>query len=192
VSRNAHSELSVSAPKPAVPALRAARVEYVMKRNSAVRLTTAIEKVREKRKSAFSATIRHNSAAATQGVMSTHSTRRRSPTRLMGENSQRLYFIPIDDVDYIEADGNYVLIHVGDQKYVRRDTLKRLASALRDEEFEYIRRSTLINLARVVFAEKLRHGALAFTLSSGARLVSRTGIRRGLMNGRCLAGDACE
>ena len=59
----------------------------------------------------------------------------------MGENSQRLYFIPVHDVDYIEADGNYVHIHVGDQKYVRRDTLKRLASALRDAEFEYIRRS---------------------------------------------------
>jgi two-component system, LytTR family, response regulator len=163
-----------------------------MKRSSAERFTTAIEKVREKRKSAFAATIRHNSAAAAQGLVSAHNTRRKSPTRLMGENSQRLYFIPVDDVDYIEADGNYVLIHVGDQKYVRRDTLKRLASALRDEEFEYIRRSTLINLARVVFAEKLRHGALAFTLTSGARLVSRTGIRRGIMNGRCLAGDARE
>jgi two-component system, LytTR family, response regulator len=153
-----------------------------MKRGSADRFTTAIEKAREKRKSAsaLSGTMRHASAAAAQALMS-QNTRRRSPARLMGENSQRLYFIPVDDVDYIEADGNYVHIHVGDQKYVRRDTLKRLASALRDAEFEYIRRSTLINFARVLFAEKLRHGAVAFTLSSGARLVSRTGIRRGLM-----------
>ena len=153
----------------------------VMKRGSADRFTTSNEKAREKRKSALSAPTRHASAAAAQALLSTQSTRRRSPARLMGENAQRLYFIPVDDVDYIEADGNYVHIHVGDQKYVRRDTLKRLAAALRDAEFEYIRRSTLINFARVLFAEKLRHGAVAFTLSSGARLVSRTGIRRGLM-----------
>ena len=95
----------------------------------------------------------------------------------MAENSHRLYFIDAEDIDYIESCGNYVLIHVGDQKYVRRDTLKRLASALRDLGFEWIRRSTLVNLSRVAFAEKLGRGALAFTLKTGTRVVSKTRIR---------------
>jgi two-component system, LytTR family, response regulator len=157
-----------------------------MKPITADRFATAIEKVRVRRKSAFAAPVRDNSAASTQSVISAHSNRPRSTTRLIGEDScrDRLYFIAVDDVDYIEADGNYVLIHVGNQKYVRRDTLKRVAFELRDQEFEWIRRSTLINLSRVVFAEKLSHGALAFTLASGARLVSRTGIRLGVMRGR--------
>jgi two-component system, LytTR family, response regulator len=172
----------------AMEALRVGAIDYLMKPISADRFATAIERVRERRKSAFTATICHDSAAATQGLLSTRNARRRSPTRLVGENTHRLYFIALDDVDYIETFGNYVLIHVGDQKYLRRDTIKRLASELRDEEFEWIQRSTLINLARVAFAEKLDHGALAFTLTSGARLVSRTRISFGLTHGRRRAG----
>jgi hypothetical protein len=95
----------------------------------------------------------------------------------MAENSHRLYFLAVEDVDYIESYGNYVLIHIGEQKYVRRATLKRLASTLRDVGFARIRRSTLINLARVAFAEKLGSGALAFTLMTGTRLVSKARIR---------------
>jgi two-component system LytT family response regulator len=169
----------------AMKALRVGAIDYLMKPVSADRFATAIERARERRKSAFAAATCHDSADV--NFLSAHNTRRKSPTRLIGENSHRIYFIAADDVDYIEAYGNYVLIHVGDQKYVRRDTLKRLASELRDQEFEWIRRSTLINLARVAYAEKLGHGALVFTLASGARLVSRTGIKLGLMRGRSRA-----
>lgn len=170
----------------AVEALRVGAVDYLMKPVTRDRFATAIERVRERRNSAFSAPLVDNSVMVTERFFPTQDTRRRSPTRLIGESScrDRLYFIAVDDVDYIEAYGNYVLIHVGNQKYVRRDTLKRVALELRDHEFEWIRRSTLINLARVVFAEKLSHGALAFTLASGARLVSRTGIRLGVTLGR--------
>jgi two-component system LytT family response regulator len=170
----------------AVEALRVGAVDYLMKPVTADRFATAIERVRERRKSAYTAPGSDNFAASTQNLLSTHNARRRPPTRLIGENAcrDRLYFIAVDDVDYIEAYGNYVLIHVGNQKYVRRDTLKRVAFELRDQEFEWIRRSTLVNLARVVFAEKLSHGALAFTLASGTRLVSRTGIRLGVTLGR--------
>jgi two-component system, LytTR family, response regulator len=170
----------------AVEALRVGAVDYLMKPISADRFATAIERVHERRQSALTAPTCDHFAGSIQGPILTRETRRRSPTRMIGENScrDRLYFIAVDDVDYIEAYGNYVLIHVGNQKYVRRDTLKRVAFELRDQEFEWIRRSTLINLSRVVFAEKLSHGALAFTLASGARLVSRTGIRLGVTLGR--------
>jgi two-component system LytT family response regulator len=77
-------------------------------------------------------------------------------------------------VDFIEAYGNYVKIHVGTEQYLRRDTLRRLAAALRDNGFQLVRRSTLVNLKRVTFAEKCGEGALAFNLCSGTRLVSRT------------------
>jgi DNA-binding LytR/AlgR family response regulator len=118
--------------------------------------------------------------------------RRRPSRHLICENSERLYFVAVDDVDYIQTSGNYVRIHVGDQKYFRRDTVKRLASELRNQGFECIRRSTLVNLARVAFAEKLGHHALAFTLSSGVRLVSKNSFRLRLMHGRRLAVNACE
>jgi DNA-binding LytR/AlgR family response regulator len=100
-------------------------------------------------------------------------------SQLLGERSNRFYFIEVDDVDFIEACGNYVKIHVGVQQYLRRDTLRRLAAALSDSGFELVRRSTLINLKRVTFAEKCGEGALEFRLRSGTRLVSRTRFKLG-------------
>jgi DNA-binding LytR/AlgR family response regulator len=94
--------------------------------------------------------------------------------RLIAEKAHRLYFIPVGDVDYIEAYGNYVRIHVGESEYVRRDTLARLTRELRIAGFQRVHRSTLLNFRRVAFAERLGDGAFAFTLSSGARLASRT------------------
>jgi two-component system LytT family response regulator len=154
----------------AVEALRGGAIDYLTKPVGASRFATAIAKVHERNELAL--------ASAQRGIPA-HPTpvrRRQSPMHLMGENAHRLYFLAVEDVDYIEACGNYVLIHVGEQKYVRRDTLKRLASTLREQGFEWIRRSTLVNLARVAFAEKFGRGALAFTLTTGARLVSRANI----------------
>jgi two-component system, LytTR family, response regulator len=97
--------------------------------------------------------------------------------RLIAEKSHRLYFIPVCEVDYIEAYGNYVRIHVGESEYVRRDTLARLTRELRVAGFQRVHRSTLLNFRRVAFAERLGDGAFAFTLTSGARLASRTRFR---------------
>jgi two-component system, LytTR family, response regulator len=101
----------------------------------------------------------------------------RTPMRLIAENAQKLYFLATDEIDYIESCGDYVLIHVGDHKYIRRDTLTRLAVALHSRGFERIKRSVLINISRVSYAEKLAHGALAFVLASGARLVSKNRVK---------------
>jgi hypothetical protein len=43
--------------------------------------------------------------------------------------------------------------------------------------FEWIRRSILLNLSRVAYAEKLGRGALAFTLHTGTRLASKSRIK---------------
>ena len=156
----------------AVEAFRIGAIDYLTKPVNADRFATAIKRVHERRKSALVGAQDPES-----GLIAANSPRRSSPVRLIGENSHRLYFLAVDEVDYIESCGNYVLIHVGTRKYIRRDTLKRLAVELRDAEFEWIGRSTLVNLARVAFAERLDHGALAFTLKSGARLISRARVR---------------
>ena len=98
--------------------------------------------------------------------------------RLMAERARRLYFIAPCDVDYIQACGNYVRIHVGQREYVRRDTLTRLERELQFAGFHRVHRSVLLNLRRVAFAERAGDGAVTFTLASGARLASRTRFRR--------------
>jgi len=157
--------------KHAVEALRGGAVDCLTKPVGAARFAKAIAKAQERNESPMASAQRH------LAPNTIHNNLRQSTLRLMAENSRKLYFLAVEDIDYIEACGNYVLIHVGDQKCVRRDTVKRLALELRDVNFEWITRSLLINLSRVAFAEKLEHGAFAFTLASGQRLVSKNRMR---------------
>jgi two-component system LytT family response regulator len=97
--------------------------------------------------------------------------------RLVGERTGRLYFFSPLDIDYIEADSNYVRIHVGSERYISRDSLTRLASLLANVGFVRISRAVLLNLQRVSFAQREGRSVLAFVLQSGSRVLSSTGFR---------------
>ena len=97
--------------------------------------------------------------------------------RLVGERGGRMYFLLPFNVDYIEAESQYVRIHVGSERYLIRDSLTRISSLLEGAGFVRISRSILLNLQRVSFAEREGRGVLAFVLESGARVVSSTGFR---------------
>ena len=97
--------------------------------------------------------------------------------RLVGERAGRIYFFAPTAIDYIEADSNYVKIHVGSERYINRDSLTRLSALLANTGFIRISRSVLLNLERVSFAEREGRGVLAFVLESGARVVSSAGFR---------------
>jgi two-component system, LytTR family, response regulator len=100
-----------------------------------------------------------------------------SSGRLVGERAGRFYFLAPSQVDYIEADSNYLHIYTGKDHYINRDSLRRLAPLLEQHGFFRISRSILINLRRVEFAERAGGAVLAFVLSSGVRLLSAKGYR---------------
>jgi len=103
------------------------------------------------------------------------------PKFLVGERQRRLYPLGIDTIDYIEADGNYVTLRVGETEYISRDSIKRLSSELSDFGFLRIDRSILLNIAAVRFAEPVGHGTLAFTLCSGVCLHSSKTYREEIL-----------
>ena len=99
-----------------------------------------------------------------------------------GERAHRLYFIEAESIDYIESEANYVALHVGDEQYLARNTVKHLTGVLAPLGFVRIERSLLINLRKVAFAERLDRGAFAFTLRTGRRLVSSGTYRQGILD----------
>jgi hypothetical protein len=96
---------------------------------------------------------------------------------LVGERAGRIHFLSPSEVDYIEADSNYVKLHAGQDRYINRDSVTRLAGLLKDAGFLRISRAILLNLQRVSFAEREGSGVLAFVMRSGARVVSSAGMR---------------
>jgi two-component system LytT family response regulator len=98
--------------------------------------------------------------------------RRGADRLLIGERAHRFHFLEARSVDCLEVDGNYVTIHVGNDRFLTRATLKQLSEALAPLDFVRIDRSCLINLRRVDYVERLESGQFAFTLRHGQRLVS--------------------
>lgn len=104
------------------------------------------------------------------------------PRHLMGEKGQRLFFIPVESIESIVADGNYVQIHAEGEQYISRNTLKRLESMLAALGFMRIARARMINLRQVAFAEKLPGGVFEFALRSGHRATSTPSFRKIILN----------
>jgi two-component system LytT family response regulator len=109
--------------------------------------------------------------------------------RLIAERARRVHFIDAETVDYLEAEGNYVTLHVGADRYLTRQTLTELARLLEPVEFLRIERGLVVNLRQVSFVERLERGTYAFELKRGHRLVSsreRAGSITRLLRGACL------
>jgi two-component system, LytTR family, response regulator len=101
--------------------------------------------------------------------------------QITGEKAQRLYFIDIETIYYVESEATCVAVHVGDEKYLARNSLKHLAGVLEPLGFVRIERSVLLNLRKVAFAQRLDRGAFVFVLRNGRRLVSSSRYRKGIL-----------
>ena len=101
--------------------------------------------------------------------------------QITGEKAQRLYFIDVESIDYVESAANSVAVHVDDEKYLARNTLKHLAEMLEPLGFVRIERSVLLNLRKVAFAQRLDRGAFVFVLRNGRRLVSNSKYRKAIL-----------
>jgi two-component system LytT family response regulator len=104
------------------------------------------------------------------------------PRQIAAERAHRLYFLEPESIDYIESEANYVALHIGEERYLARNTLKHLTDVLAPLGFVRIERSLLLNLRSVAFAERLERGSFAFILRSGHRLVSSVTYRKGILS----------
>jgi two-component system LytT family response regulator len=97
-----------------------------------------------------------------------YSTRRL--TRIVVKEGDRILFLKVDDVDWIEAADYYAKIHVGTSTYLIRETLANLEMQLDPERFIRIHRSTIVNLDRVQEMQPWFHGAFVVILVDGTEL----------------------
>lgn len=97
--------------------------------------------------------------------------------RLVVKESGRLVFVRVDEVDWIEADGNYVRLHCGAASHMLREALGALESRLDPNRFVRIHRSTVVNLDRIREIQPLFHGEYRVVLEDGTRLTLSRGYR---------------
>ncbi len=97
-------------------------------------------------------------------------TRDRYLDRLVVKSSGRVYFVKVQEIDWIEAAGNYARIHVGRDRHVIRKTMAALEGQLAPERFARIHRSTIVNLDRIKEFQPWFEGEHVVILEDGTRL----------------------
>jgi two-component system, LytTR family, response regulator len=153
-------------------ALRAFEVhalDFLLKPFSAERFRSALGHAREQ------VSQRRKGAAAPKQP----DTDRRNvrPNRLMIKSGGRIHFVRMADIDWCEAQGNYVRVHVGPQEHLVRDTMSHLESELDPLQFVRIHRSTIVNVDRIQEMQSSFNGEYVVLLRTGTRLTLSRGYR---------------
>ncbi len=162
-------------------------VDYLLKPFGRDRLVEALGRVRERlgARAAAPATAAPGTAAPEAAAPETAAlaTAARAPgawlTRIVIRDGADVHVIPIDRVDYVEAQDDYVAVHAGERPRLKEQTLASLEAQLDPRRFVRVHRSYLLNLDRLARLEAVSKDARMAILRDGRRLpVSRSGFAR--------------
>jgi len=101
----------------------------------------------------------------------------RPPERLVFKTDGRVIFVRIPDIEWIEADGNYVNLYAAGTSHHLRETLASLETQLPTEKFMRISRSAIVNLDRLKELQPLFYGDYAVILQNGTKLTMSRSFR---------------
>ncbi len=100
--------------------------------------------------------------------------------RLVVKSGGRLFFLRADEIDWIEAAGNYVRLHVGSQSHLLRETMNGIEARLDPERFFRIHRCRIVNVERIQEMQPWLNGEYSVVLRTGVRLTLSRGYREKL------------
>ena len=100
--------------------------------------------------------------------------------RLVVKSGGRLFFLRADEIDWVEAAGNYVRLHVGGTTHLLRETMNALERRLDPEKFFRIHRCRIVNMERIQELQPWLNGEYSVLLRTGTRLTLSRGYREKL------------
>jgi len=101
------------------------------------------------------------------------------PRRIVVKDGTRVHIIPLEKLDYVEAQDDYVALHSAGKCYLKQQSIASLEAALDPARFVRIHRSAIVNLERVARIEPYGKESRIAILADGTRLpVSRAGYAR--------------
>jgi two-component system LytT family response regulator len=97
--------------------------------------------------------------------------------RLLVKAEGRVFFIKVDEIDWIEAAGNYVRVHVGNESHLLRETMHAMEAKLDPNQFLRMHRSTIVNVDRIKELQPWFNGEYVVILRDGTQLRLSRGYR---------------
>ncbi|HEU4452316.1 MAG TPA: LytTR family DNA-binding domain-containing protein [Longimicrobium sp.] len=145
----------------------------------------------------FAATLRHvrarlgGAAELAPRLLSLLDETRARPAyleRIPVRSGSRIQLVPVAELDYLQADDNYVRLHTGGRSHLVRETLGAMEARLDPERFLRVHRSLVVNLSRITELEPLFSGEYVLTLRDGTRLTTGRSYRARLQEALALKG----
>lgn len=90
--------------------------------------------------------------------------------RLVVKSGGRVFFVRTEDIEWIEAAGNYVRLHMKDQAHLFRETMNQMESRLDPQRFFRIHRSRIVNTERIKELQPWFNGEYVVVLQNGTQL----------------------
>ena len=148
--------------------------DYILKPFTPERLRTVVLEVRDRVSVATDDSLEERLRALLAELRERDVEPGRWARRLTVRDGDRIRFVRLADVDWIEAARNYVRLHVGSQHHLVRTSLQALVRRLDPAQFVRIHRSAAVNLDRVREVEAWVGGEYVAVLADGHKLrVSR-------------------
>ena len=100
--------------------------------------------------------------------------------RMVVRSGGRVLFVKISEVDWVEATGDYVTLHVGKKSLLLRETITEMEKKLAPDGFARIHRSTIVNLERIAEMRALDNGEYRVLLRDATELKLSRNYRHAL------------
>lgn len=97
------------------------------------------------------------------------------PRRMIIREAGRIQFVQVDDIRWIEAQGNYLKLHTGTGTPLLRCTMKEMEARLDPDRFARVHRSTIVCLRRILQMRPISGGDYKILLEDSTELVCSRG-----------------
>src|SRR5688572_31753974 len=98
--------------------------------------------------------------------------RKRRAHRIVVRAGGKVVFLRADEIEWVEAAGNYVRLHAKGESHVLRESMKNMEAKLDDQLFVRIHRSAIVNVDHIRELQPWFHGEYVVILHDGTRLMA--------------------
>ena len=151
----------------AVQAFEVGAIDYLLKPVAPDRFDQALDRARQQLGRGTGLDLADRLARALEQVAPT----RPRVERFLVKDQGRSRFVAAQEVEWIEAAGNYLKLHTPGAVHLVRATMKEIESRLDPARFARVHRTAIVNVDRIQYLEPWSHGDQLLVMKSGAKLM---------------------
>ncbi len=161
----------------ALRAFEACAVDYILKPFDRTRFERAVQQVKSRIRQERRTDLTQHLLTLLQNLNQPPG----YPERLAIKDGGRIVYVKTASIEWVEAEGNYVRIHVGKASYPQLGTISALEAQLDPKKFRRIHRGTIVNIDCIRELQPWFNGCYRVILHSGAELSLSRGYKGKLL-----------